>query len=170
MEEKECVELKNTQKSLILELAMMKENHLAANAAKVGEKRKFLDAKKVNLTNCEKWQAELKSFLKDNNIKGDAIKSNLTQTWITAVKYPNRQDILKELKKYMLNLQKMQPTYMSEMNEWAVQEGFPKPSNAWSDFVEQVCIKLTNSITGAPGSESHFIKPTKCGGQFFKEK
>lgn len=170
MEEKECVELKGTFKSLILELALMKQNHIDAGKAEVGGKRKFLDAKKVNLSNSEKWQAELKDFIKTNNIKGDALKSDLVKTWIAAIKYPNKQDILKLCKSFMVKLQKEQPAYMTEMNEWAVQEGCTKPSPKWPDWVEQVCIKLTNTVTGAPDSGAHFIKPTKCGAQYFKDK
>lgn len=170
MEEKECVELKGTFKSLILELALMKQNHIDANKAEVGSKRKFLDAKKVNLSKSEKWQAELKTFFKKNNIKADALKSELTKTWIAAVKYPNKQDILKLCKGFMVKLQKAQPGYMSEMNEWAVQEGCTKPSPKWEDYVEQVVIKLTNTVNGAPDSGAHFIKPTKCGAQYFKDK
>lgn len=170
MEEKECVELKGTFKSLILELAAMKQNHIDAGKAEVGAKRQFLDAKKVNLAKSEKWQAELKAFLKENNIKSESLKSDLTKAWLEAIKYPNKQDILKKCKGFMVKLQKLQPTYMSEMNAWAIQEGCTKPSNQFPDFVEQVCIKLANTVTGAPDSGAYFIKPTKCGAQFFKEK
>jgi len=175
VEMKECVELKDKCVSLILELSAMKQNHLDANAAKVGEKRKFLDAKKVNLQKSEKWQEELKEQFKNAKIKSENLKdkvgaSALTQEFVKAIRYPNKQDILKLLKGFMVKMQKLQPTFIAEMDEFCIQKGYTKPKREWPKFVEQVSIRLTNIITGAPDSGAAYIKPTKAGGQFFMNK
>lgn len=173
-EQKECEELKETFKSLILELSDMQQNHKSANEAGVGAKRAFLDAKKVNLSKCEKWQSDLKATFKNAKIKKDALKNDdgvsaLSQEFVSAVRHPDKQDTLKLLKRFMVKMQKMQPTYIAEMHEWAVQNNHPKPVDKWPNFTEQVCIRITNIITGAPGSGAYYIKPTKCGGQYFKK-